>query len=213
MNRSSCLPSTRWSRFLASSMRVQVRVEILLLEEGGAVDALQHLPLRVAAPIRAGGVRQLEVLEARRVGHVRAATEIDERTVGVRRDDLVVAQLGEPLELERIVGEPLAAPRARFTSSRTNGYFSADDLPHLVLERGEVLGRERLVDLEVVVEAVVDRRTEADLRVGTQAPHGRRQHVRRGMPQHVERPRVAVGEHAERAARAQRRHQVLDLRR
>ena len=71
----------------------EMRVQLLLLEEGGSVNALQHLPLRVAAPIRAGRVRQLEVLEARRVRHVRAAAQIDERAVGVRRNDLVVGKL------------------------------------------------------------------------------------------------------------------------
>ena len=34
-------------------------------------------------------------------------------------------KLVEALELERVVDEALAAPRARSTSSRTNGYFSA----------------------------------------------------------------------------------------
>ena len=99
---------------------------------------------------------------------------------------------------------------ARSTSSRTNGYFSSDDLLHLLLEGREVFGRERLGDLEVVVEAVVDRRAEADFRVGAQASHGRRQHVRGGMAKHVERVRVAVGEHAKRAARAERRDEVLE---
>ena len=86
-----------------------------------------------------------------------------------------------------------------------------DDLPHLRLERREILGRERRRDLEVVVEAVVDRRTEADLRVGAQPSHRRREHVRRRMPQHAERLGIALGEHAERAALPQRRHEILDL--
>ena len=72
MKRSSSLPSTRWSRFLRLLDAVQVGVEVLLLEEGGAVDALQHLAARVAAPVRAGGVQQLEVLERDGVGDVRA---------------------------------------------------------------------------------------------------------------------------------------------
>ena len=145
-------------------MRSEIRVELFLLEERRAVDALQHLTLGVAAPIRAGGVRQLEVLEARRVGNVRAATQIDERTVGVRRDDLVVAELGEALELERIVGEPLLGFGAVHFVAHER-ILLGRDLPHLVLERGEIVGREGLRDLEVVVEAVVDRRAEADLGV------------------------------------------------
>jgi hypothetical protein len=34
---------------------VQVRLELVLLEEGRGVDALQHLPLHVAAPVGTGG--------------------------------------------------------------------------------------------------------------------------------------------------------------
>jgi hypothetical protein len=41
---------------------MQIRVEIFLLEPRRAVDALQHLPLLIAPPIRPGGVQQLEML-------------------------------------------------------------------------------------------------------------------------------------------------------
>src|SRR5678810_90755 len=85
----------------------EVRVQLVLLEEGRAVNALQHLPLRIATPIRARRVRELEMLHARRVGHVRAAAQIDERAIRVRRDDLVVAQLGKALEFERVIHETL----------------------------------------------------------------------------------------------------------
>ena len=197
MNRSSCLPSDAVVALLRLLDAHEIRVELVLLEEGGAVDALQHLPLRVAAPIGAGGVRQLEVLEARRVGHVRAATEIDERPVGVGRDDFVVAELREALELERIVGEALlrfardSPPRARTDTSRPTTFRISFS------NAARSSGVNGCGDLEVVVEAVVDRRTEADLRVGTQPADGGREHVRRRVAQHVERARVAVGEHAE----------------
>ena len=39
---------------------LQVRLELLLAEEGGAVDALQHLVLLVAAPVGAGHRGELE---------------------------------------------------------------------------------------------------------------------------------------------------------
>ena len=57
------MPSSRWSRLLRLLEPVQVGVEVFLLEPGRAVDALQHLPLLVAPPVRAGAVQQLEVLE------------------------------------------------------------------------------------------------------------------------------------------------------
>ena len=190
---------------------IEVLVEIVLLEPRRAVDALQHLPLLVAAPVCAGGVEQLEVLQPARVGDVRALAQVDERPVGVGRDDLVrVGEVVEALELERIVDEPLP----RFDRTHLLAHereLLRRDLPHLLLERLEVLGRERRRDLEVVVEAVLDRGAESDLRVGTQPSHRRRQHVRGGVPQHAERFRIALGEDAERAARAQGRHEVLDL--
>ena len=43
VNSSSCLPSTRWSRRLASSSCVEVGVEFLLVEERGGVEPLQLL--------------------------------------------------------------------------------------------------------------------------------------------------------------------------
>ncbi len=72
---------------------VQMRVQVLLSEEGRGVDALQHLPVLVTPPIGAGGVEQLVVLEVRRVGNVRTLAQIDERTIRIGGDDLVVREL------------------------------------------------------------------------------------------------------------------------
>src|SRR5688572_21059941 len=70
---------------------VYVRVEVLLLEPRRPVDALQHLSALVAPPVRARRVEKLEVLDARRVGNVWSATQVDERSIGVGRNDLVGA--------------------------------------------------------------------------------------------------------------------------
>ncbi len=45
---------------------VQVGVLVFLLRPGRAVDALQHLVLRVAAPVGAGDLHQLEDFELAR---------------------------------------------------------------------------------------------------------------------------------------------------
>ena len=68
---------------------VQVGVEIFLPGPGGAVDPLQHLVSRVAAPVRAGKLRQLEHLELAGRRHVRAAAQVGEAPLGVERDRLV----------------------------------------------------------------------------------------------------------------------------
>src|SRR5207244_1886914 len=60
---------------------VQVLLELLLREERRAVDAREHRPVGVAAPVRAGDRRELDRLDALRPGTVRAAAEIDKRAV------------------------------------------------------------------------------------------------------------------------------------
>src|SRR2546423_775555 len=55
-----------------------------------------------------------------------------------------------------------------------------------LLDARQVVGSKRLFDLEVVVEAVLDRGPEADLGIRTHASHRGRKNVRRGMAQHVE---------------------------
>src|SRR3979411_1206416 len=87
---------------------VQVRFEILLLPERSGVDALEHLPVLITAPIRPGGVEQLEILEIRRVGYVRTTAQVDERAVGISRNDLVRRELFQALQLERVVSKPFS---------------------------------------------------------------------------------------------------------
>src|SRR5690606_37876077 len=91
---------------------VQVVGKVLLAEPGRPVDALQHLPLHIATPVRPRSVHQLEVLYTRGVRYVRPTTEVEERPVAVHRDDFVVAQLLESFQLEGIVREQLACLRA-----------------------------------------------------------------------------------------------------
>ena len=62
---------------------LEVGVEVLLREEGCAVDALQLRILLVAEPVGAGEDGDLEGLHAAGGGHVRAAAEVDEVAVAV----------------------------------------------------------------------------------------------------------------------------------
>ena len=65
----------------------EVLIELLLARKRGAVDALQLGIFRVAAPIRAGDVHQLECLaEIARRGQVRSDAEIDKIALPVEAD-------------------------------------------------------------------------------------------------------------------------------
>src|SRR5439155_1888366 len=100
----------------------QVRVEVRLRVEGGAVDAGQLFVVLVAAPVGAGEARQLERLDRLRVLQVRPATEVGEVTLRVERDvavgrvhelDLVALALGlealPRLAPRRLLAAPLPA--------------------------------------------------------------------------------------------------------
>src|SRR5690606_33010331 len=63
----------------------------------------------------------------------------------------------------------------------------------LALNRLELLGREGAVHVEGVVEAVLDRGTEADARARPHTTHGRGEYVRRRVAQDVERLGGAAG--------------------
>src|SRR5690606_5383219 len=165
---------------------LEVLLEVLLREPRSAVDALQHLPALVPAPVRARGGQQLEVLEVPRRWQVRAPAQVHEGTVPVDRDDLVLAELLEALQLQRIVREEFACLLLG-DDLALERIVAADHLLHPLLDLGELIGRERLGHVEVVVEAVLDRRAEADLRLRTHLPHRRGEDVCRGVPEDVER--------------------------
>ena len=86
VNSFSCLPSTRWSRFFASSTCVQVGVEVLLAEERGAVEPLELLAAGVVLPVGAGDAQQLERADLAGVRDVRPAAQVDELALAVEAE-------------------------------------------------------------------------------------------------------------------------------
>src|SRR6185295_12391187 len=67
----------------------QVGGELLIAGPGGAIDALQPLPLRVPAPVGPGEMGELEgAADLARGGHVRAAAEVEPRPLLVDLDIL-----------------------------------------------------------------------------------------------------------------------------
>ena len=71
----------------------EVGVEVLLVEERGAVDALEHLAVGVALPVGPGDREQLERADLAGVGDVRAPAEVDELALAVEAQDAVLVQL------------------------------------------------------------------------------------------------------------------------
>ena len=89
-------------------------------------------------------------------------TSTDSPSSAVRR---LPALEPDQLELVRLVGE-FGAGLVLGDDPAHETLALADDALHLLLDGLEVLGGERLLDVEVVVEAVGDGRADAELRLG-----------------------------------------------
>ncbi len=157
----------------------QIGVQILLGRPGRAVDALKLGAAGIAAPIGARQLGQLEGL-AHELGRreVRPAAQVGPFALFVDGDRLALGQVADQFGLigfaERLeVGDGLVAV-PDLTLQRG---APVDDLGHLLLDLREVVGRERLVAGEVVVEAVLDGRADRHLSAGEEFLHRLGQHV------------------------------------
>ncbi len=115
-----------------------------------------------------------------------------------RRVTLAALQLDE-LELVRLVGQ-LGVGVVVGRHSTREGLTLVDDLLHRPFERFEVVGRKGRLDVEVVVEAVADRRADAEHGLGVDLLHGLREHVGGRVAQHGEPVRRVDGHRLDRVA-------------
>ena len=124
---------------------------------------------------------------------MRPAAQIGEVAELVDGDGLVLGQLVYELELERLIGEDL--PRLIAGDLATgDGGGRLGDLGHARLDGGEVVRRDSraLGQLDVVVEAVLDGRADAELHAGIQIGESGGQEMGRGMAHELE-ALVALG--------------------
>src|SRR6185312_3803873 len=169
----------------------KVGVEILRLVERRSVHTRELGLGLVAAPVGTRKREELHRLDRLRVLEMRPAAQVDEvalrveRDVAFRRvDELDLVRLALLLEaFARVVPRDLLAlPDAALL-----------DLPlDLVLEPLQIGLRDWLGELEVVVEAVFDRRADRDLRPREEPARGLREEVRGRVAQDVERVGVVL---------------------
>ncbi len=165
----------------------EVSLEVFLTRPSRPVDARQHRPAVVASPVGAGELGQAKDLETPRVGHMRTAAEIDEITLAVDADDGVLRKLAENLEL---VGLAPLAHEALGLSPRellaAHGKRGPGDRTHTLFDFRKILIAQRRRRLDVVVEPVLDGRTDSETRPGVEFLQGLRQKMRRGVAEDFE---------------------------
>ena len=218
VNSPSSGPRRRWSRARASSKRSRCASSSGLREERGPVDPGQHLPGLVAAPVRPRHRAQLERLDPPGRGTVRAAAQVQEGAVPVQRDrlhPLIALQVLDQLDLVRLVLGAEALDRLVGA-----GLGSLERLVGLDVRRHPLLDSLQVVlrranavrELEVVIEAVLDRGADRDLGAGPEVEHRGRHHVRRVVSKQPQRLGLgARGDDLDLGAVGERRGEVAQL--
>ncbi len=189
----------------------QIRAELLLVLERDAVDALQHLVLLVAAPVRAREFGELPRSDLPRALHVRAPAEIDEAPVPEERDVLIGRDVVEARELQ-LFAERLERPprlRARHDDALECRVLR-DDAAHLGLDARKIVGGDARRDVEVVLELLgVIAPADIDLCRRPEPLHRVRHHVLGRVADHDGALGIAGGDDSDPStARGKRRTQV-----
>ena len=175
-------------RFLNPS---EVRIELVLGREQCAIDPLQLRSGLVAAPIGSGHVGQTEGADL--LGRLDVTTTAQIGEIGVCTDTELVrlgGELVDQLLLERLIAE--AFPRLLNRDLSPDKAMIAPHLfAHPPLNVGQIFRSQRTRQIEVVVEAGIDRRADGDFAVGEHLQHHLGQHVRGRMP-HPTQPLLVV---------------------
>ena len=188
---------------------MQIIFEIFVVRPGRAVDALQHLVARIAAPVGAGHLHELEYFELAGGRHMRPATQVDPLALAIQADGLVRGNAGDDLGL--VVLAEVLEKAHRFVArhlAAQHREIALHDLGHLRFDRGEIFGREGSLVGEVVVETIFDHRADGHLRIGEQGLHGLREQVRRRVTDDLEGIGMLFGDDFERGIARDRKRRV-----
>ena len=167
-------------------LHLQPVVQLLLVLEGRAVDPLQLGVLLVAPEICTGDLEQFDAagLHVARAHHVGPGAQIHELAVLEEADGLALRDVSQTLHLE---GLSLALEIGQRFGAGLDGLLEdlvlLGDLPHLLLDLGEVFRSEAVLQVEIIVEAFVRGRADVQQRIRPESQDRRRQDVRAGVTQ------------------------------
>ena len=170
---------------------VEVVVELFLGVERGAVDALELRVLFIAQPVGSGNVEEFEGLDASGGRDVRAAAEVGELAGLVDRDFFIgLGELLDEVTLHEVAFgiEALQAFGAGQKFARV-GQVLLGELLHLLLDGGEVVGREGLLAVEIVEESVLGGGAVSELGLGEEFEDSGGHEMRGGVAKKQPRPR------------------------
>src|SRR5205085_6805716 len=167
-------------------------VQLLLSEEGCAVDALHLRAFRIAFPISSGEAEEFERPQLVRVGHVRPKTEIYER----RAVNVIDAHARASLLVNQFALQRLVALLENLQSLTLRNLVAAIckvalcNIAHTLFDYRQIIFRQGARRDDIVEKSVSrvfqESRTDAKLCSGKQIEHGCCEKMRRRMPEHVQ---------------------------
>ena len=161
----------------------KVGLQVSLLLECGAVDALEHLVLFAAAPVGAGNAHEPAVFDPARGGHVGSRTEVHKLALTVEADDRILRKIADELDL---VGLALFLHEADgFLPGQLKALereILLRDLFHLLFDLFQIVLGKGLRRVKIVVKAVFNGRADGQLDLRIQALDRLRQQVGGGVP-------------------------------
>ena len=174
---------------------LEIGVQGFLVEEGGAVNALEHLVVLVAPPVGAGDAGELKGLHLAGGGQMGPGAQVGKVALAVEGDHRVLGQVLNQLHLvglSRLFAEGQGLGAGQFKALQP--LVALDDAGHLLFHLGQKLGSKGLLHVEVVIEAVLDGGADGQLGLGVQVQHRLGQHVAGGMAQGLAAVLVVKGE-------------------
>ena len=193
---------------------MEVGIQILLLLERRAVDTLQHLVLLAAAPVCTRNTLQFECLDLARTHDVRTRAEIRELALCIGGDDLVLGQILDQLDLVVLALRTEIFDCLRTRNLAPLGFqILLDNLLHFLFEVTQIGLRQLTVNVKVVVEPILDRRTNGELHIAVRIEplHRLCQDMCGSVAQRMATARILKGQHLECGILCHGRCQIDDL--
>ena len=166
-------------------MLCEIGVQLLLLREGYAINALQHFALGIATPVSAGSTGQLNSVALDAAGGIqmRAGAEVGKIALLIEANNSVLGQVINELYL---IG--LLLFFHKFDSFSAGQLKTLEfelflaDFAHFGFQSSQIIGSERSRSIKIIVEAVIDAGADGQLYIGVQSFHSLRQYVGAGVP-------------------------------
>ena len=161
----------------------QMRVKRFFICPCGTVNTLQHLVVAVAAPVRACGFHQFKVMTKTHIRHVRSTAHVDVLFMMIQARLVIMGDIF--IKNGNFIS--LATLHKGFTRFVPADFLLDDviillgELMHTFFERVDIFLGQRMIEVDVIIEAVIDNRADSHLGVWPQLLNRMTEQMRAGV--------------------------------